>query len=69
MCGSTSIVALPPGRERLGVVVPWDARTFQYTVKDVGRPAHGRLQVDGVTHDVGDGVVGRARPRARLLAA
>jgi hypothetical protein len=49
------VAALPPGRERLGVVVPWDERTFQYTVKDVGRPATGRLQVDGVTRDVPPG--------------
>lgn len=44
--------ALPSGHERLGVVVPWDERTFQYTVKDVGRPVSGRLEVDGVTYDV-----------------
>jgi hypothetical protein len=49
------VVALPPGRQRLGVVVPWDEREFQYTVKDVGRQAAGRLQVDGATHDVGTG--------------
>jgi len=48
-------VALPPGHQRLGVVVPWDERVFQYTVKDVGRPAYGRLMVDGVTHDVATG--------------
>ncbi|GEL94821.1 DUF2804 domain-containing protein [Cellulomonas composti] len=47
--------ALPPGRERLGVVVPWDERTFQYTVKDVGRPALGRLRVDDVDVEVGPG--------------
>ncbi|WP_280423450.1 DUF2804 domain-containing protein [Nocardia carnea] len=34
---------LPPGHESLGVVVPWSARRFQYTVKDVGRPAAGTL--------------------------
>lgn len=34
---------LPPGHESLGVVVPWSARRFQYTVKDVGRPASGTL--------------------------
>src|SRR5690606_2101176 len=32
---------LPPGHESLGVVVPWSARRFQYTVKDEGRPASG----------------------------
>ena len=30
---------LPPGHEALGVVVPWSHRPFQYTVKDVARPA------------------------------
>ncbi|WP_459547591.1 DUF2804 domain-containing protein [Nocardia sp. X0981] len=34
---------LPPGHESLGVVVPWSERRFQYTVKDVGRPASGTL--------------------------
>ncbi len=43
--------ALPAGHERLGVVVPWDSRTFQYTVKDVARPVVGRLEVDGRTFD------------------
>ena len=33
------LAALPAGHERLGVVVPWDERTFQYTLKDVARPA------------------------------
>lgn len=52
---------LPEGHERLGVVVPWpgaaDAqgriRRFQYTLKDVARPAHGWIAVDGVRHAVG----------------
>ena len=39
----------------MGVVVPWSARRFQYTVKDVARPARGRLWVDGVEHTVADG--------------
>ncbi|MFN2319570.1 MAG: DUF2804 family protein, partial [Dermatophilaceae bacterium] len=38
---------LPDGHERLGVVVPWSERLFQYTVKDLARPAVGRLTVDG----------------------
>lgn len=42
----------PEGHEALGVVVPWSDRLFQYTVKDVARPAHGRLWVDGVEHAV-----------------
>ncbi|TIC89024.1 DUF2804 domain-containing protein [Nocardioides sp. GY 10113] len=38
----------PEGHECLGVVVPWSDRLFQYTVKDVARPATGRIVVDGV---------------------
>lgn len=43
---------VPPGHERLGVVVPWSDRRFQYTVKDVARPARGWVEVDGVRHDL-----------------
>ncbi|MDF1602914.1 DUF2804 family protein [Nocardioides sp. YIM 152315] len=42
----------PEGHECLGVVVPWSDRLFQYTVKDVARPATGTIRVDGATHDV-----------------
>jgi hypothetical protein len=42
----------PDGHECLGVVVPWTDRLFQYTVKDVARPATGRITVDGVEFDV-----------------
>ncbi|MFI6922551.1 DUF2804 domain-containing protein [Nonomuraea spiralis] len=38
-------VPLPEGHESLGVVVPWGPNRFQYTVKDVGRPARGRLRL------------------------
>lgn len=41
-----------PGRESLGVVVPWSRRRFQYTVKDLGRPVEGTLTVEGVEHTV-----------------
>lgn len=40
----------PRGHEALGVVVPWSERLFQYTVKDVARPARGRLTIDGRAH-------------------
>ncbi|WP_159603038.1 DUF2804 domain-containing protein [Agromyces humi] len=40
----------PDGHEALGVVVPWSDRRFQYTVKDVARPARGTVTVDGVDH-------------------
>ncbi len=38
------------GRESLGVVVPWSEKRFQYTVKDVGRPASGQVELDGRTY-------------------
>ncbi|MFC6154227.1 DUF2804 domain-containing protein [Nocardioides yefusunii] len=44
-----------PGGQRhesLAVVVPWTERLFQYTVKDVCRPATGTIAVDGTIHDV-----------------
>lgn len=42
----------PDGHESLGVVVPWTDTLFQYTVKDVARPATGTIWIDGATHDV-----------------
>ena len=42
----------PEGHESLGVVVPWTERLFQYTVKDVARPATGRIWFDGEQVDV-----------------
>ena len=46
----------PAGHEAMGVVVPWRdgerIRRFQYTVKDVARPAHGTLTIDGKTIEV-----------------
>lgn len=47
--------ALPTGHERLAVVVPWSDRRFQYTVKDVARPATGHLTLDGVTTILDEG--------------
>lgn len=41
------VAELPVGHERLAVVVPWSPTRFQYTVKDVARPATGRLVLDG----------------------
>ena len=46
------VAELPSGHERLAVVVPWSDTRFQYTVKDVARPAHGTLTVDGCTIEV-----------------
>ncbi|MEO3889553.1 DUF2804 domain-containing protein [Nonomuraea sp. B5E05] len=39
-----------PDRESLSLVVPWSSRRFQYTVKDVGRPAEGTVRVNGRTY-------------------
>ncbi|NLB46949.1 MAG: DUF2804 domain-containing protein [Microbacteriaceae bacterium] len=51
---SLDVVAqLPEGHERLALVVPWSDTRFQYTVKDLARPAHGTLRVDGTLHQVG----------------
>ncbi len=51
--------ARPAGHESLGVVVPWrrrgSTRRFQYTVKDVGRPASGTVTVDGIAHELPSG--------------
>ena len=48
--------ARPEGHEAMGVVVPWSERRFQYTVKDVARPASGRVTIDGVDHELAPGV-------------
>jgi len=42
----------PPGHQSMAVVVPWSDRSFQYTVKDVGRPARGVVTVGGAAYDV-----------------
>lgn len=49
------LAALPPGHERLAVVVPWSANRFQYTVKDVARPVSGVLTLDGESHPLPEG--------------
>ena len=41
-----------PAHESLAVVVPWSDSRFQYTVKDVARPASGTITVGGVVHEV-----------------
>lgn len=46
------LVRRPTGHECLAVVVPWSRRRFQYTVKDVARPAEGSVTVAGTTHEV-----------------
>lgn len=49
------MAARPAGHEVLGVVVPWNDRQFQYTVKDVARPASGSLWVDGTEFVIPEG--------------
>ncbi|HUH52942.1 MAG TPA: DUF2804 domain-containing protein, partial [Microbacteriaceae bacterium] len=46
---------LPEGHERLAVVVPWSKKRFQYTVKDVARPASGKLIIAGKEIEVSAG--------------
>ncbi|MFF2372006.1 DUF2804 domain-containing protein [Agromyces sp. NPDC058110] len=42
----------PTDHDCLAVVVPWSATRFQYTVKDLGRPAHGRVVLGDEVIDV-----------------
>ena len=37
------LVRRPPDHESLSVVIPWSDRRFQFTNKDVGRPAEGSI--------------------------
>lgn len=46
------LAELPEGHERLAVVVPWSDTRFQYTVKDLARPARGTVAIEGVEHPV-----------------
>jgi hypothetical protein len=47
--------ARPEGHEAMGVVVPWSDRRFQYTLKDVARPARGQLVLEGRAHTLSTG--------------
>lgn len=40
-------ITIPPQHETLNVVVPWDARTFQFTSKHNCLPAAGRVSIGG----------------------
>lgn len=48
-------VARPDGHESLGVVIPWSDSRFQYTTKDVARPASGTVRVGDARYTLGDG--------------
>ncbi len=50
--GVTIDLAVGPGGESLGVVVPWSRRRFQYTVKDLGRPVEGTITLGTDTYAV-----------------
>lgn len=47
--------ARPAGHECLAVVVPWSDKRFQYTVKDVARPASGTITVGTEVYSVPEG--------------
>ncbi len=49
------VVAEPQDHECLAVVVPWSESRFQYTVKDVARPASGIVRLDGIVHTISSG--------------
>jgi hypothetical protein len=58
-------VRRPAGRDCLAVVVPWSPTRFQYTVKDVGLPARGRLNVEGGLVDLPAGGTAATRDFGR----
>lgn len=46
------LVRRPPGHESLSVVIPWSDRRFQFTNKDVARPAEGAVTWKGRRYDL-----------------
>lgn len=46
------LIERPEGHESLSVVIPWSARRFQFTNKDVARPGHGVVTTNGRTYDL-----------------
>lgn len=46
------LVERPAGHESLSVVIPWSERRFQFTNKDVARPAHGTVTTNDRTYDL-----------------
>ncbi|CAK9780576.1 glycoside hydrolase family 2 sugar binding protein [Cutaneotrichosporon oleaginosum] len=54
--GSFDVIAsMPPSHERTAVVVPWSDDLFQYTLKDISRPATGSVTIGGETFPVPEG--------------
>lgn len=62
------IATIPEGHEAPGTSSPFSARLAQYTVKDVDRPTHGKLWIDGEEFVVPEGeswaVLDHARARS-----
>ncbi|REJ07669.1 DUF2804 domain-containing protein [Microbacterium bovistercoris] len=46
------VATLPPEHEAMGTAAPFTPFLAEFTVKDVDRPAHGTITVDGVVHEV-----------------
>lgn len=46
------VLPIEPGHESLGVAVGWSPRLFQYTLKDVGRPVVGQLNIGVEQHPI-----------------
>jgi len=61
------VATIPPGHEALGMASPTSRRLVDYTVKDVDRPSHGWVRIDGERHEVPAGsswaVLDHARSR------
>lgn len=51
------LIERPEGHESLSVVIPWSARRFQFTNKDVARPARGVITANGRTYDLSWGTL------------
>ena len=49
----------------LAVVVPWDDKRFQYTVKDLARPVTGSITIDGRTYEIPPATTFAALDRGR----
>ena len=50
--GADVLVVRPDGHESLSVVIPWSERRFQFTNKDVSRPAAGQVEWNGRTYEL-----------------
>lgn len=46
------VASLPPLHEAMGTAAPFSPFLAEFTVKDMDRPAHGTIEIDGVLHEV-----------------